>query len=194
MESVQTIDHPINHSVDHHGLHELKPANHLDHLFRQTRIYHTQLSQMADVKASMLLTLASIIVTFSIGYLKDPILRWPVVVMIFFSVMTILAAAYAVMPKLNMDAEPDLENPSFNILFFGSFFNMEYKDYIRCMDKLVHDPTLVYEAEMREIYQVGVYLGRQKYRYIRYAYTLFLAGVVGSVLMLILVEIARLAA
>ena len=77
----------------------IKPSQQLDGLFRQTRLHHTQLSAMADVKASMMLTLSSLIITFSIGYLVDPILRWAVVVLIFFCILTILSAAYAVMPK-----------------------------------------------------------------------------------------------
>ncbi len=47
-------------------LDPVDPSGHLDQLFRQTRTYHAQLSQMADVKASMMLTLASLISTFSI--------------------------------------------------------------------------------------------------------------------------------
>ena len=34
-----------------------QPGAHLDHMMRQTRIHHVQLSSMADIKANMLLTL-----------------------------------------------------------------------------------------------------------------------------------------
>jgi hypothetical protein len=174
------------------GLRKLESGSHLDHLFRQTRIHHTQLSQMADVKASMMLTLASLIITFSIGYLDDPYLRWPVFVMIGFCVITILAAAYAVMPKLSLDSQPDLINTNRNILFFGNFFNLEYDEYAELINEVVQDPTHTYEAQLREIYEMGVYLGRKKYRYIRIAYTSFLIGVTLSVLVLLLVEVANL--
>ena len=62
----------------------ITPGTHLDHLLRQTRMHHVQLSAMADVKANIMLTLAAVVTTFSIGYLNDPLLRWPVVVLIFF--------------------------------------------------------------------------------------------------------------
>ncbi|PIX45971.1 MAG: hypothetical protein COZ57_14025, partial [Armatimonadetes bacterium CG_4_8_14_3_um_filter_66_20] len=76
-----------------------QPASHLDHLLRQTRMNQLQLSQMADVKANMLLTLASVVVTLCLRYLTDPLLRWTATVFILFSLLTVLLAAYAVMPK-----------------------------------------------------------------------------------------------
>lgn len=35
----------------------VKPGAHLDHMLRTTRLHHVQLSNMADVKANMMLTL-----------------------------------------------------------------------------------------------------------------------------------------
>ena len=75
----------------------IQPSRQIDQMLMQTRAHHVNLSSMADLKANIMLTLAALIVTFSIGYLDNPILRWPVTVMIFFCVITILAAAYAVM-------------------------------------------------------------------------------------------------
>lgn len=194
VDSVSTVDkvngEPSIQSIS--VLDPLEPSGLLDQMFRQTRSHHAQLSQMADVKASMMLTLASLIITFSIGYLNDPLLRWSVVVMICFCVVTILTAAYAVMPKLNLKIRPKMSDPNFNILFFGSFFNMDYEEYAGLMNELMHDPTLSYEAQVREIYEMGIYLGRKKYRYIRIAYTSFLLGVILSVLVLVISEIANL--
>ncbi len=171
----------------------VRPSGHLDQLFRQTRAYHAQLSQMADVKASMMLTLASLITTFSIRYLGDPYLRWPVVIMLCFCLVTIIAAAYAVMPKLTLGVRPDLSNPHNNLLFFGVFANLEYDEWVAEMNPLLQDPTRAYEAMLREIYEMGVYLGRKKYRFIRIAYTSFLMGLVLSTLALVIVEVVNLA-
>ncbi|MAT97422.1 MAG: hypothetical protein CL608_09795 [Anaerolineaceae bacterium] len=95
----------------------IAPGTHLDHLLRQTRMHHVQLSSMADVKANIMLTLAAVVTTFSIGYLDDQTLRWPVVVLILFCVATVLFAAYAVMPKLDFDYQPEIKNPDcYNLL------------------------------------------------------------------------------
>lgn len=166
----------------------ITPGTHLDHWIRQTRIHHMQLSSMADVKANMMLTLASLIITFSIGYLSDPVLRWPVVTMICFCALTIFSAAYAVMPKLDFSFRPDLKDPKHNILFFGTFLNLSYEEYLDVMTDVADDPTRVYETQIREVYELGQYLGRKKYRYIRLAYRSFLTGLVVSMLVLLIVE------
>jgi hypothetical protein len=170
----------------------VNPSGHLDQMFRQTRAYHAQLSQMADVKASMMLTLASLISTFSIRYLEDPYLRWPVAVMIACCLVTIVFAAYAVMPKLSLGKRPNLDDPHCNILFFGIFANLEYDEWVKVMNPIMHDPTRAYEAMLRDIYEMGVYLGRMKYRYIRIAYIAFLVGLVSSTLVFLLVEVVSI--
>lgn len=168
------------------------PSGHLDQMIRQTRAYHAQLSQMADVKASMMLTLASLITTFAIRYLEDPFLRWPVVIMICCCLVTIISAAYAVMPKINVRRKPNVTSASYNLLFFGTFAGMEYEEWAAEMEPLLHDPTMAYHAQIRDIYEMGIYLGRKKYRFIRIAYTAFLTGFIASAAVLILVEGAHL--
>ena len=46
-----------------------QPGFHLDHMMRQTRIHHVQLSIMADVKANGLMTIAALILTFSAPFI-----------------------------------------------------------------------------------------------------------------------------
>ncbi len=58
-----------------------------------------QLSSMADLKANMLLTMASIVVTLAAPQAMKAGSQLPLLVLIGFSLMTILLAAYAVMPK-----------------------------------------------------------------------------------------------
>ena len=167
---------------------QIAPANHLDQLLRQTRMHHMQLSSMADVKANIMLTLAAVVTTFSIGYLSDPILRWPVVILILFCVITIFFAAYAVMPKLNFDYRPD-NYQHCNILFFGNFMNLNYEEFAEIMEEVMQSPERAYEAQVREVYELGAYLGYQKYRYVRLAYQSFLVGLVSAGLVFLVVEL-----
>ena len=170
----------------------IAPGTHLDHLLRQTRMHHVQLSSMADVKANIMLTLAAVVTTFSIGYLSDPILRWPVFVLILFCLATVFFAAYAVMPKLDFDYQPEAKNPDCNILFFGNFMNLEYETFREIMEEIMHSPENTYEAQIREVYELGAYLGHQKYRYVRLAYLTFIAGLVSGGLVFVLVEIFQI--
>ncbi|MCA9975802.1 MAG: hypothetical protein KC413_08625 [Anaerolineales bacterium] len=161
-------------------MHIDAPGTHIDHLLRQTRMHHTQLSAMADVKANILLTLASLMITFSIRYLSEPYLKWPVLVLILFCLATVVAAAYAVMPKLDFKHRPNVENPECNILFFGSFMNLDYDEYVTVMERVINDPALVYETQVREVYELGVFLARKKYRFIRLGYMIFITGLIVS--------------
>ncbi len=165
------------------------PGAHVDQLLRQTRWHHVQLSSMADVKANMLLTMASVIITLSIRYVTDPRLRWAAIVLMAFCLITIVLAAYAVMPKVSARntsaSKPDLASPNFNILFFGNFGMLNFEEYEQAMEDVMNDPSKVYEAQVREIYTLGIYLARNKYRFIRWAYIAFIAGLLASATVLV---------
>jgi hypothetical protein len=76
-----------------------QPSTHLDHMIRQTRAHHVQLSSMADMKANMMLTVAALLIPLSIRFLDDPRLQPAALTMIGFCILTVLLAAYAAMPK-----------------------------------------------------------------------------------------------
>ena len=164
-------------------------GTHLDHLLRQTRMHHVQLSSMADVKANMMLTLASLVITFCIRYLTDPILRWPVFTLIVFCLITIFAAAYAVMPKGAGPERPDLENLNCDVLFFGNFTHLDFDEYAEVMEGVMSDRNRVYEVQVREIYELGKFLANKKYRFIRIAYIAFITGLLVSGFVFLVVEV-----
>jgi len=159
-------------------------AAHLDHMIRQTRAHHVQLSSMADMKANMMLTVAAILIPLSIRFLDDPRLQPAALTMIGFCILTVLLAAYAAMPKVLSKKGPnktiDPEDPSFNLLFFGSFTKMNYYDFQNAMEKVMNDHGEVYEKQIKEIYLMGQYLAREKYRFVRLAYISFITGMVIS--------------
>ena len=161
-----------------------QPASHLDQMIRQTRAHHVNLSLMADKKANMMLTIASILIPLSIGFLYDERSHLAAVTLIGFCVLTILLAAYAAMPKFKSDTNshstPDLKDTSFNLLFFGSFIRMSYSEYKNAMEKMMNDSNEVYETQIREIYTMGQYLGQKKYRFVQFSYLSFIAGVLFS--------------
>jgi len=51
---------------------------------------------------------------------------------------------------------------------------------------VLNDPSLTYEAEVREIYTLGLFLAYKKYRYLRLAYTTFIVGLFASFFTLLL--------
>jgi hypothetical protein len=169
-----------------------RPGSEFVYLLAQTRVHHMQLSSMADLKANMLLTMSSIVVTLAAPrVVLNGVLQWPLVMLIGFSLVTILLAAYSVMPKLpfwphGKRPMPDLKSPAFNLLFFGDFTAMDYSHYLAAMEAAMTDTAKVYELQIREIYLLGSFLGHVKYRYLRLAYTTFISGLLASVLALMI--------
>jgi hypothetical protein len=165
------------------------PGPHLDHMMRQTRQHHVQLSVMADLKANMLLTMSSVVITLSLPHVFKFGLTAPLLVLIVSCLITMGLAAYAVMPKLPLSSltapKPDVHSPSFNLLFFGDFTRLEYKDFAGAMEEMMNDPSKTYEAQVRELYTLGTFLANKKYRVLRLAYLAFMSGLVASFSVLI---------
>jgi hypothetical protein len=161
-----------------------EPAGHIDQMLRQTRVHHTQLSQMADIKANMMMTIASLLVPFSIRYLQTPQFHLAALTMIVFCVLTVLLSAYAALPKIGnkkwLKNKSVAQNPSFNLLFFGSFSSLDYSEFKEAMKEVMNDHNQAYEVQIREIYSMGRYLDRKKYRFVRLAYLSFIMGVLVS--------------
>lgn len=147
---------------------------------------------MADFKANMLITIASVVLTLAARYVVTPaMVEWPAVVLMMFCLLTIILAAYAVMPKLafplglgrNRSHKPN--DSAFNILFFGDFTQMNQFEYENAMQDILNDHSRHYEAQVREIYQIGLFLAKKKYRYLHWAYLSFISGFVISGLTLL---------
>jgi hypothetical protein len=133
--------------------------------------------------------MASIVVTLAAPQAMKTGSQLPLLVLIGFSLMTILLAAYAVMPKLRLTSRdrtmPDLSSPQFNLLFFGDFTSLSYEQFETEMERVMNDPSHVFQVQVREIYTLGVFLARKKYRYLRLAYTTFIIGLFMSFITLL---------
>ncbi len=139
---------------------------------------------MADAKANMMLTVASVVITLSVAHLATPDLRLASAIMIVFCSMTILLAAYATMPKrpiLNLGEErPNPHAPGFNLMFFGDFSKLTYGEYMEAMEEVINDPGKTYEAQVRDVYLLGCFLEKRKFRFVRLAYISFITGMLLS--------------
>lgn len=160
-------------------MHIQQPGGHLDQMLRQTRGNLIQLSSMADVKSSMLLTLSSVVLTLAVRYVADPQFGWAVIVLGGFCLLTIALATYAAMPKVPVvggRGTADVADTRFNLFFFGDFVRMDYRAFHDAMEELMNDPSRTYEMQVREVYTLGRFLAERKYRYLRLAYLTFIAG------------------
>jgi len=150
-----------------------------DALLRTAQQHHVALSSMADTKANILITLSSIVLTLSLGRLGDPALRTSVLVLAAFTLAALLLAILAVLPRHRaLKVDGDALPREFNLLFFGHFAELPRERFLAEIARAMKADGSVYLAMANDLYSIGWYLARRKYRYLRYSYLFFLAGFV----------------
>jgi hypothetical protein len=156
------------------------PSNHLDVLLQQSRAQLSDFSSMADSKANILIAASALVIPMTINYSNMPGLLWPAIIVVVCCVLTIVLATYAVMPRPPRGVV-STEDADCNLLFFGNYSRLSYAEFVKAMEQSIGEPGRAYELALREIYLHGRHLAGHKYRFLRFAYLSFMAGVVGSV-------------
>lgn len=153
--------------------------NTADNFLRTAQQHHVALSSMADTKANIIITCSSIVLTLTFGRIGDPELRTSVLTLGGFTLLALLLAILAVLPKYRPIKLRD-ENlpPGFNLLFFGHFAELPRQRYMEEMARVMTPDGSLYATWAADIYSLGTYLGHHKYRYLRLSYLFFLAGFV----------------
>ena len=150
------------------------------HLVRTNQQLTMQLSQMADQKASILMGATFVVFTLAVGQARAGAgaLAMPLTILATFSFLSELLAVSAVLPRVGK-APPvvykDGKDHS-NILFFGRFSQMDEDEFIEAVKARLRTEEDLYETMLRDTYQNGIVLARRKYRYLAYAYRLFVVG------------------
>lgn len=157
-------------------------------MLRLTSENHMKLSDMADGKANILISVNAIIISVILSVLmrrlqEDAYLTIPTIIFLSSSVCTIVVAILATRPKVSVGrfSEQDIDSKKTNLLFFGNFYKCTQEEYERAMSKMMVDSEYLYGSLVKDIYQLGVVLAR-KYRLIRWAYNIFMFGIIISVI------------
>ncbi len=168
-------------------MHIQEPRSQIDYMLRETRNQLVNFSQMADIKANILLSISSVLTTITIAKLTDPTWSLPAVILVVFMLCAIFYALLAVIPSMRLLRHPkrSTNDPDFNSLFFGDYARVSYEEYLSHMEEVMNDVDRVYEVQVREIYSAGRYLQNTKFNYIKYGYILFFMGVLSSVIIYI---------
>lgn len=152
---------------------DVKQRNNIDFLLRTTQTHHMQLSVMADQKANILIGATLIIQTLIISMATHDSLPLELILLSFFSFCSTWFAVQSVFPSLTTIHTKKEDK---NLLFFGHFTDMEINEYYQEMAKILKSDKLVYKAMVKDIYHLGLYLKNRKYKYLRFSYITFLAG------------------
>ncbi|MEO6637145.1 MAG: Pycsar system effector family protein [Ginsengibacter sp.] len=157
-------------------------------MLRLTSENHLKLSDMADHKANILISVNAIIISVILSVLlrklqEEQYLLIPTVIFLIVAVTTIVISILATRPKISEGTftPEDIAQKKTNLLFFGNFHKATYEQYNLAMRDMMLDTDYLYASLIKDIYFLGVVLGR-KYRLIRWAYNIFMIGIVVSVL------------
>lgn len=167
---------------------EPKPLRGVETMFRTTSTNHIRLSSMADSKANIMISVNAIIISVLLSVLlrklEDyPNFILPSIIFLTTSVTTIVFSILATRPNVTSGRFTllDIQNKKSNLLFFGNFHQMTYKEYEDGMETIMKKNEYLYSNMIHDIYNLGVVLGR-KYRMLRIAYNIFMFGIIASVL------------
>jgi predicted metal-dependent HD superfamily phosphohydrolase len=167
-----------------------KPERGVETMFKVTLNNHTQLSQIADSKANILLSVNAIIISISLSTLIPKLdspgnahLVIPTFVLLLFSVISIIFAILSTRPKVTSGSftRKEIEDKKVNLLFFGNFYKMPIDEYQWAMNEMMKDKEYLYNSMIRDLYYLGLVLNR-KYKLLRITYNVFMIGIVVSVI------------
>lgn len=169
---------------------EEKSDRSVDTLFRVTLNNHTRLSDIADSKANILLSVNAIIISVGLSVLvpkldtpKNTHLITPTFLLLLSSVLTIIFAILSTKPNVTKTnfTKQDVADRKVNLLFFGNFHQMMFDDFQTSMRDLIKDREYIYDSMMKDLYFLGKVLDR-KYKLLSITYQIFMAGIIISVL------------
>jgi predicted metal-dependent HD superfamily phosphohydrolase len=169
---------------------EERPDRSIDTMFKITLTNHIRLSEIADSKANILLSVNAIIISIALSTIVPKLdspgnvhLVIPTFVMVLFSVVSIIFAILSTKPKVTSGkfTRQDIEDKKVNLLFFGNFFKMPYEEYQWAVNELLKDREYLHNSMIKDLYYLGLVLER-KYRLLRITYNIFMIGIIVSVI------------
>ncbi|WP_339725120.1 Pycsar system effector family protein [Maribacter stanieri] len=166
------------------------PDRGIQTLYRVTLQSHLKLSDIADTKANILLSVNAIIVSMALANLvpkldnpSNDYLFYPTFLFIVFSVVSMVMSIIATRPNVTSGqfTEEEVTSKKVNLLFFGNFHKMKLEQYNWAMTELIKDKDYIYSSLTKDLYFLGIVLER-KYRILRWTYTVFMTGMIISVI------------
>ncbi|WP_400076448.1 Pycsar system effector family protein [Winogradskyella sp. R77965] len=166
------------------------PERGIETMFRVALRNHITLSDIADTKANILLSVNAIIISLVLSNLVSKLdnpsndyLIWPTVIFALFTVASIVLSVLATRPNVTKGkfSKQDVADKKVNLLFFGNFHKMKLDEFEWAMHEMMKDRDYLYGSLTKDLYFLGLVLNR-KYNLLRTTYTVFMIGIVVSVI------------
>ena len=159
----------------------------VDSMFKLTARNQINLSHIADNKSNILISLNGIIISLALATLvskfkQEPAIIVPTIIFILFSLSTIVLAILSTRPNISSGkfTREDIKQQKVNLLFFGNFYNMDLEEYEWAVGEMINDDPYLYSTLTKDQYSLGTVLAR-KYKLLRWAYNVFMVGLVITV-------------
>lgn len=176
---------------------DIKLERGVETFFRISERRHIDLSGMAHDKASLLISINSIVLSIVLSVLitkleDNKFLLFPTLLLVITCVSTIVLAIISTKPRFIKKKSKSVQTPDseFNILFFGDFSKLSLPDYKKAMKETYKDKNELYDSLSRDIYYQGIIL-LYKYKYINIAYNIFMYGFIITILSFIIAFIIK---
>jgi predicted metal-dependent HD superfamily phosphohydrolase len=165
------------------------PERGIETMFRVALRNHITLSDIADTKANILLSVNAIIISLALSNLlpkldnpSNQYLIYPTLVFVVSTVASIVLSVMATRPNITKGkfTKQDVADKKVNLLFFGNFHQMKLDDFEWAMDEMMKDRDYLYGSLTKDLYFLGLVLNR-KYNLLRLTYTVFMIGIIVSV-------------
>ena len=161
----------------------------VDNILRVNHGNQMRLGLMADAKANIMITVASVVFSVAIANLDNELVKWPLLTFAFGCFFALLFAIFAIIPKTDYpkDATGDIDrkSPIFNPLFFGHFAHLQIDEYKDDYAETLMTDDSVYDALAGDIYGQGKVLALRKYKFLKWSYMSFLLGMISAVVVFI---------
>ena len=169
-----------------------KASKGVETLFRTTLSNHIKLSEMADRKANLMISINTIIVSIIISSYARKFdvptnLLIPSLLLLTVCLVTIIISLIATNPTISPRARrgEEQETPPIDLLFFGSYANLTADEYRQKLRSLLANDEDLYTSLIDNLYAQGQVLSR-KYRLLKFAYQFFMIGFSAVVILVIL--------
>lgn len=163
---------------------EIPSSATLDYAITTTKSNFASLTANSDQKANIIIAITSLIYTISLGQWNtlQAGYRLGLVILMAFCLIALLLAIISVTPnyKQRKAALNKLDRNKKNIFFFGHFANMTFEEYYEDMKEVVQSKDELYKEMIKDIYQMGVVLHKEKFTLLFYSYRFFFAGLILS--------------
>lgn len=166
------------------------PERGIETMFRVTLKNHITLSNIADTKANILLSVNAIIISMALSNLipkldnpSNHYLIIPTIIFVIFSLVSMALSVLATRPNVTSGefTKEDVKQKKVNLLFFGNFHKMKLDEFEWAMGEMMQDRDYLYSSMKKDLYFLGLVL-HKKYKILRITYTIFLIGIIVSVI------------